>query len=104
MSQVGTQSTARTKAHSGVKGERSHGGDLVGRTRGMTDCDGAYGGGYPCGAEEPMRPTDTNDSRFFIVTIQSTAKLEQSLQCNHKQLVQAKHPIGASFWDVFKHF
>lgn len=36
-SQFRAQSTARTKAHGGVKGGRSHDGDFTRRTRGMTD-------------------------------------------------------------------
>lgn len=41
ISLVGTQSTARTMAHSGVEGGRSHGGALAVDTREAMDRDGA---------------------------------------------------------------
>lgn len=52
----GTQTTARTMAHSGVEGGRSHDGDLADNTRGTTDGDEADGaGGEPGGADEPKQ-------------------------------------------------
>lgn len=51
-SQVGNQSPARMQAHGGVKRARSHGGYALDDTLGMSDGDGAAGGGDLCGAEQ----------------------------------------------------
>lgn len=49
------------KSHGGVKGGRSHGGDLAVGPRGMTG-DRADGGGDPGGDKDPKRPCDTDGS------------------------------------------
>lgn len=52
-------SPARMKAHGGVKGGRSHGGDDLDDTMGISDGDGASGGGDPGGAKETQSQGDT---------------------------------------------
>ncbi len=47
------------QAHGGVKGGRSHGGDALDDTLGISDGDGATGGGDLCGAEQTENQGDT---------------------------------------------
>ncbi len=49
---MGTQNTARLKAHGGVEGGRSNGGDFANETSGTTDEDRADGDRDPDKVEE----------------------------------------------------
>lgn len=54
------------QAHGGVKGGRSHGGDALDETLGISDGDRATGGGDLCGAEQTENQGDTKSWRAEV--------------------------------------